>query len=203
MPSTSVSVTPGTTTVTKAEPAPVRTTVPFSVKVASADSLQGPAGADETIFPVANSSGKGDNLLQPDPATTDSKSALKKPVMASLAGASAAAAAEAETISPASDPAPEAAQDVAPARKSVANSGWNIQIGASPSEDGANSLISKAKKLRIAALSGKPSFMLEAARGKERIYRARFSGFTEKTARAACRQLSRKGLDCLAVQPET
>ena len=35
------------------------------------------------------------------------------------------------------------------------------------------------------------------------VYRARFSGFTQKTAKAACAQLSKKGLTCMAFSPQS
>ena len=83
----------------------------------------------------------------------------------------------------------------------LVKSGWTIQIGAFPSQEGAHNRIAAARESGIDLLSNKPGFTMAAQNGKEMIYRARFSGFTERHAREACKVLSRKGLDCLPLAP--
>ena len=80
-------------------------------------------------------------------------------------------------------------------------SGWTIQIGAFPSQEGAHSRLAAARESGIDLLSNKPGFTMAAQNGKAMIYRARFSGFTERHAREACKVLSQKGLDCLPLAP--
>jgi len=83
----------------------------------------------------------------------------------------------------------------------LTKSGWTIQIGAFPSQEGAHSRLAEARDSGIALLSNKPGFTMAAQSGKAMIYRARFSGFTETHAREACKVLVAKGLDCLPLSP--
>ena len=50
---------------------------------------------------------------------------------------------------------------------------------------------------------GKQAITVQVQKGSKTVYRARFSGFTQKTAKAACAQLSKKGLTCLAYSPQS
>lgn len=83
----------------------------------------------------------------------------------------------------------------------LVKSGWTIQIGAFPSQEGAHSRLAQARDSGIELLSNKPGFTMAAQSGKAMIYRARFSGFTETHAREACKVLAKKGLDCLPLAP--
>ena len=83
----------------------------------------------------------------------------------------------------------------------LVKSGWTIQVGAFPSQEGAHTRLDQARKSGIALLSNKPGFTMAAESGDAMIYRARFSGFTESHAREACKVLKAKGLDCLALAP--
>lgn len=84
------------------------------------------------------------------------------------------------------------------------DSSWHIQIGAYPTKKDA-----QAELTRILAASGskllkdKPAFTVTVQKGDETIYRARLSGFSEKTAKGACRQLSEQKVDCLALPPHS
>ncbi len=86
----------------------------------------------------------------------------------------------------------------------IRDSSWHIQIGAFPSKKRA-----QAELKRILAGSGskllknKPAFTVTVQRGDETIYRARLSGFSEKSAKGACRQLSKRKVDCLALRPHS
>lgn len=84
----------------------------------------------------------------------------------------------------------------------VQNDGsWKIQVGAFPTESGALQRINKVKASKIKPLVGKTGFT-EAASG-QKVFRARFSGFTQKSAQEACKALSQKSIDCLALSPQS
>ena len=83
----------------------------------------------------------------------------------------------------------------------MTKSGWTIQIGAFPSQQGAHIRLAEVRDSGLAVLSNKPGFTMAAPRGKAMIYRARFSGFTESHAREACKLLAAKGVDCLPLAP--
>ena len=100
-----------------------------------------------------------------------------------------------EVIVAAAAPATETAQET------VMKSGWTIQVGAFPSQEGADTRLEQARKSGIELLSNKPGFTMTREGSGGTIYRARFSGFTESHAREACKVLKRNGLDCLALAP--
>jgi D-alanyl-D-alanine carboxypeptidase len=100
-----------------------------------------------------------------------------------------------EVIVAAAAPATETAQET------VVKSGWTIQVGAFPSQEGADTRLEQARKSGIELLSNKPGFTMTREGSGGTIYRARFSGFTESHAREACKVLKRNGLDCLALAP--
>ena len=79
---------------------------------------------------------------------------------------------------------------------------WNIQIGAFPTETGAKSRLKKAMKKAGGKLRGKTPFTMKFAKGGDIFYRARFSGFTRRTANSACRTLTKRGLGCFALAPK-
>jgi D-alanyl-D-alanine carboxypeptidase len=78
---------------------------------------------------------------------------------------------------------------------------WNIQIGAFPSKEAAETKLDAVRKKAARAVAGKPGFTMELPQGKTVLYRARFAGFTQKTARAACRKIAAKGFGCLTFAP--
>lgn len=79
---------------------------------------------------------------------------------------------------------------------------WNIQIGAFPTADGAQSRLQKAMKKATAKLRGKKPFTMKFAKGNNVYYRARFSGFTRRSAQKACRALTSRGVGCFALAPK-
>jgi D-alanyl-D-alanine carboxypeptidase len=120
---------------------------------------------------------------------------------------------EAEPEEPAAEPVPEAlpfqvkaaATDNAGGRV-IEPSGklsWDIQIGAFPSKEAAESKLKVVRKKASRYLAGKPGFTQAVSQGNETIYRARFTGFTEKSARAACRRIAAKGFGCLTLAPQS
>jgi D-alanyl-D-alanine carboxypeptidase len=78
--------------------------------------------------------------------------------------------------------------------------GWHIQIGAVPTEEGAQALLEKAQATMGTVLASlQPVTQAVEHRGTT-LYRARFAGFSDKEdARAACAKLKRKDFSCLAV----
>ena len=78
---------------------------------------------------------------------------------------------------------------------------WNIQIGAFPTPQGAQSRLDKAVQKASANLRGKKPFTMRYAKDGDVYFRARFSGFNRRTAQKACRTLTRKGLGCFALAP--
>ncbi|HLA03317.1 MAG TPA: D-alanyl-D-alanine carboxypeptidase [Aestuariivirga sp.] len=80
---------------------------------------------------------------------------------------------------------------------------WNIQIGAYPKKEEARLKLKEIRASGYKFLSGKQAFTVQVQKGSKTVYRARFSGFTQKTAKAACAQLSKKGLKCMAFSPQS
>jgi D-alanyl-D-alanine carboxypeptidase len=80
---------------------------------------------------------------------------------------------------------------------------WKIQIGAFPNKRAAQDKLRDARKSGLALLDDKQAFTVQVQKGSETIYRARFSGFSEDAARAACRQLTQKGIGCVALSPQS
>lgn len=81
-------------------------------------------------------------------------------------------------------------------------SSWNIQIGAYPTKKAAQDALYKARNLNPKLFSSKQAYTVEVKKGEETIFRARMSGFTAKTAKSACKSLSRKGVDCATLKPQ-
>jgi hypothetical protein len=75
-----------------------------------------------------------------------------------------------------------------------------VQIGAVPTEEGAQALLDKAQSSLGAALASARPLMQEIEHDGATLYRARFAGFSGKDeARAACAKLKSKSFACLAV----
>lgn len=78
---------------------------------------------------------------------------------------------------------------------------WAIQVGAYSAYKSAHQAASSAAK-KLGGLVSKATVEVNKAKqGKQMLYRARLSGFTEDQARAACKRLSRAKKDCKVVQP--
>jgi D-alanyl-D-alanine carboxypeptidase len=79
-------------------------------------------------------------------------------------------------------------------------SGWIVQIGAAPSEGGANSLLADATA-RIGELSGFKPFVERFEKNGQTFFRARFGGFAGRDdASGMCNQLKKAKMSCLAMQ---
>ncbi|MGE0239472.1 MAG: D-alanyl-D-alanine carboxypeptidase family protein [Parvibaculaceae bacterium] len=79
---------------------------------------------------------------------------------------------------------------------------WNIQIGAYPTKQAAQDALYLARKMSPKLFANKQAFTVEVKKGEETEFRARMSGFNAKTAKRACKTLSRKGVDCAPLAPE-
>jgi D-alanyl-D-alanine carboxypeptidase len=103
--------------------------------------------------------------------------------------------------------------DIAPAAQAVADAsgatqpmpsalptGWVVQIGAAPSETGANGLISGASG-KVSALAQYQGFVQRFEKDGQTYFRARFGGFTgQDAANDICKQLKQANMSCLAMQ---
>lgn len=78
---------------------------------------------------------------------------------------------------------------------------WSIQIGAFSRKEDATRRLSLARKTGVKALSGKKAIAMAFHKAEKTIYRARFAGFNQKTARLACNALSRKSINCFPLAP--
>jgi D-alanyl-D-alanine carboxypeptidase len=83
-----------------------------------------------------------------------------------------------------------------------ADATWNIQLGAYPTKKAAQDALYAARKASPKLFANKPAFTVEVKKGDETQFRARMSGFTAKTAKRACKALTRKGVDCAAMAPQ-
>jgi D-alanyl-D-alanine carboxypeptidase len=80
---------------------------------------------------------------------------------------------------------------------------WHIQIGAYPNKKAAQSVLRKLRGLDLDLLNDKEALTVEVQIGSTMLYRARFSGFTEQTARSACRTIAKQGFGCVPMQPQS
>lgn len=82
----------------------------------------------------------------------------------------------------------------------VANGGWIVQIGAAPTEGGANSLISDASS-RVGDLGGFRPYVERFEKNGQVFFRARFAGFGgREDAAGVCNELKKAKMSCLAMQ---
>jgi len=78
--------------------------------------------------------------------------------------------------------------------------GWIVQIGAAPTQDGANQLLANATG-RLGALDNFRSYVERFEKNGQTYYRARFGGFGGRDdATSTCNQLKKEKLSCLALQ---
>jgi len=78
--------------------------------------------------------------------------------------------------------------------------GWVVQIGAAPSEGGANSLLSDAAG-KVRTLGDYAPFIERFDKDGQTFFRARFGGFAGQGAAAdMCKQLKEAKMSCLAMQ---
>jgi D-alanyl-D-alanine carboxypeptidase len=78
--------------------------------------------------------------------------------------------------------------------------GWLIQIGAFDGEDEARQHLSVAQFKLHDMLGAADPFTERVQKGDKAFYRARFAGFDKDTAEAACKQLKRNDIECMALK---
>jgi len=81
-----------------------------------------------------------------------------------------------------------------------AHGGWLIQIGAFEGEDEARQHLTAAQLKARAMLGAADPFTERVQKGDKALYRARFAGFDKQTAEAACKQLKRSDIECMALK---
>jgi D-alanyl-D-alanine carboxypeptidase len=79
---------------------------------------------------------------------------------------------------------------------------WNIQLGAFPTKEDAQAKLNAYRDEEIKSLQGKPAFTIAVQKGNKTIYRARFAGFDEASAKQACASITKRGGECLMVSPQ-
>ena len=95
---------------------------------------------------------------------------------------------------------PAQTQAMPAALAAIPPTGWIVQIGAAPSENGANTLLSDATG-KVGSLSGFSPFVQRFDKDGQTFYRARFGGFSGKdAANDMCKQLKQAKMSCLAMQ---
>jgi D-alanyl-D-alanine carboxypeptidase len=84
--------------------------------------------------------------------------------------------------------------------KTVARSGWIIQVGALESESEARQRLNAARGSASKLLSDAEQFTETVSKGSKTLYRARFAGLNQDSAEAACRTLKRSDISCIAIR---
>ena len=76
--------------------------------------------------------------------------------------------------------------------------GWIIQLAATDNEPKALAILSEARAKNRSVLGSAESFTEKVQKGSATLYRARFAGFRDQEADAACKALKRTGYACFA-----
>ena len=82
-----------------------------------------------------------------------------------------------------------------------ASTGFEIQIGAYASAAEADKRLA-AVQAQVASLAGRNPLRQSVTVGDKTLYRARFAGFDQASAQAACAELNRQSINCLALKAE-
>jgi len=105
------------------------------------------------------------------------------------------------TASLAPTPVPERPAKASPAAASAAaRGGWAIQIGAFGAESEARAKLDLAQTKARSVLGDADPYTEKTMKGSTALYRARFAGFDEKGAKAACRLLQRNAFACMTIR---
>jgi D-alanyl-D-alanine carboxypeptidase len=81
--------------------------------------------------------------------------------------------------------------------------GWNIQVGAYPNKQEAQAKLTAIQGTAAETLSGKSAYTESVSVAGKTVYRARFAGFDEASAKHACARIEKIGQKCLAVSPQS
>ena len=77
---------------------------------------------------------------------------------------------------------------------------WLIQVGAFPKEAEAHERLREAQSLAKAMLAKADPFTERVVKGSQELYRARFAGFDQGSAEAACKYFKRNEIACMAIK---
>ena len=78
--------------------------------------------------------------------------------------------------------------------------GWLIQVGAFPKETEAQERLREAQMLARQFVARAEPFTERVTKGNQELYRARFAGFDQDGAEAACRYFKRNEIACMAIR---
>jgi D-alanyl-D-alanine carboxypeptidase len=93
--------------------------------------------------------------------------------------------------------------DVAVNVAGILASSWKIQIGAFPDKSQAEAKLTALRGQSLAVLEGKQPYTMVLQQGAKILYRARFAGFDEASARQACASIKKRGGSCMEVSPQS
>ena len=93
---------------------------------------------------------------------------------------------------------PAASQQVA--RKIDPRRPWMIQVGAFPKEDEAKERLREAQTVGKTIVAKAEPFTERVTKGATELYRARFAGFDQDAAEAACKYFKRNEIACMATK---
>jgi D-alanyl-D-alanine carboxypeptidase len=77
---------------------------------------------------------------------------------------------------------------------------WIIQVGAFPNETEALERLREAQSLAKSLVAKAEPFTERVTKGNQELYRARFAGFDQNAAEAACRYFKRNEIACMAIR---
>jgi len=77
---------------------------------------------------------------------------------------------------------------------------WIIQVGAFPKEAEAQDRLREAQSLAKGMLAKTDPFTERVIKGSQELYRARFAGFDQGSAEAACKYFKRNDIACMAIK---
>lgn len=165
----------------------------------SASGVPNESSGDGEAGLESSDAGEAEAVDWPEPASgskTDNTTAAVSAVPQSPTGIAAQAAIVPETLAPKVEATP------ASAPPGTAKTAWNIQVGAYPKAKDARRRLDEVRALKLTVLRQKTALAVPVSKGKSRLYRARFLGFSEKSAKETCRQLTRQGVSCLTLAPQ-
>ena len=90
--------------------------------------------------------------------------------------------------------------DLPPTPQAHLHGGWLIQIGAFDGEDEAKQHLNDAQLKLHTVLGAADPFTERVQKGDKAFFRARFAGFDKASAEAACRELKRSDIECMALK---
>jgi D-alanyl-D-alanine carboxypeptidase len=105
-----------------------------------------------------------------------------------------------QMASASSVPAQLAAASTQPARKVDPRRPWMIQVGAFPKEDEAKVRLREAQTVGKTVVAKAEPFTERVTKGSTELYRARFAGFDQDAAEAACKYFKRNEIACMATK---